>query len=79
MSAALSHRGALVVWAAAAYAAVGMGLVFAEVPGLGLGHFLYLPIAAGLTLVFKPDLSVTPLQLAGAALVLVGVVVISTK
>ena len=45
MSAALSHRGALIASAAAAYVAVAAGVVFVEVPGLGLGHFLYLPIA----------------------------------
>lgn len=45
MSAALSHRGALVASAVTAYAAVAAALFYVEVPGLGLGHFLYLPIA----------------------------------
>jgi diguanylate cyclase (GGDEF)-like protein len=45
MSAALSHRGAVIAAAVAAYVAVTAGLVYVEVPGLGIGHFLYIPIA----------------------------------
>lgn len=45
MSAALSHRGALVAAAASAYVVVGLGFGTLEMPGLGIGHFFYLPIA----------------------------------
>lgn len=45
MSAALSHRGALVVAAALAYATVTVGFVTLEQPGLGIAHFFYLPVA----------------------------------
>jgi len=45
MDAALSHRGALVSAALAAYAAISVGYVAFEVPGLGIGHLFYLPIA----------------------------------
>ena len=45
MDAALSHRGALVSAALAAYAAIAVAYVAFEVPGLGIGHLFYLPIA----------------------------------
>jgi diguanylate cyclase (GGDEF)-like protein len=45
MSAALTHRGALSVAAFTAYAGVTTGLVVLEVPGLGIGHLFYVPIA----------------------------------
>src|SRR4029453_10135940 len=45
MDAALSHRGALVSAALAAYAAISVAYVAFEVPGLGIGHLFYLPIA----------------------------------
>jgi diguanylate cyclase (GGDEF)-like protein len=45
MDAALSHRGALVSAALAAYAAISVAYVALEVPGLGIGHLFYLPIA----------------------------------
>ena len=45
MSAALSHRGLLVLAALLGYGAVTAAYVTFEVPGLGIGHFFYLPIA----------------------------------
>jgi diguanylate cyclase (GGDEF)-like protein len=45
MDAALSHRGALVSAALASYAAISVAYVAFEVPGLGIGHLFYLPIA----------------------------------
>jgi diguanylate cyclase (GGDEF)-like protein len=45
MSAALSHRGALVAAASGSYAAVAVAFVLLERPGLGIGHFFYLPVA----------------------------------
>jgi diguanylate cyclase (GGDEF)-like protein len=45
MEAALSHRGAVVTAAFVAYAAIAGAYVVLEVPGLGIGHLFYLPIA----------------------------------
>lgn len=45
VSAALSHRGALVAAAVLGYAGVAVAYVLLEVPGLGIGHVYYLPIA----------------------------------
>lgn len=45
MTAAHLHRRLVLLGAAAAYAVVFLALVFVESPGLGLGHFFYLPIA----------------------------------
>ena len=45
MPAASLHRRFLIVTAFAAYALVFMSLVVFEVPGLGLGHFFYIPVA----------------------------------
>ena len=45
MTAAHLHRRAVLVAAGVAYALIFLGLVFLESPGLGLGHFFYLPIA----------------------------------
>ncbi|MGE5690122.1 MAG: GGDEF domain-containing protein [Pseudomonadota bacterium] len=45
MDAALSHRGALAAAALTAYAAIAVAYVTIEVPGLGIGHLFYLPIA----------------------------------
>ena len=45
MDAALSHRGAVLLAALAGYASVVAGYLMLEVPGLGIGHFFYLPIA----------------------------------
>jgi diguanylate cyclase (GGDEF)-like protein len=45
MPAAVSHRPLFVAAAFAAFAAVTASLIFVEVPGLGLGHCYYLPIA----------------------------------
>jgi diguanylate cyclase (GGDEF)-like protein len=41
----MSHRGALAVAAALAYATVTVAFVMLEQPGLGIGHFFYLPVA----------------------------------
>ena len=45
MTAAHLHRRAVLVGAALAYTLIFLGLVFVESPGLGLGHFFYVPIA----------------------------------
>jgi diguanylate cyclase (GGDEF)-like protein len=45
VSAATLHSRLLTFAALAMFAAVTLGLVFLEHPGLGLGHFFYLPIA----------------------------------
>ena len=45
MTAANLHRRAVLVGSGIAYAFIFLGLVFLESPGLGLGHFFYLPIA----------------------------------
>jgi diguanylate cyclase (GGDEF)-like protein len=45
MPAASLHRRLLVVIAIGSYAVVFMNFVAFEVPGLGLGHFFYIPIA----------------------------------
>ncbi len=45
MPAASLNRRFLIVTAFAAYALVFMSLVVFEVPGLGLGHFFYVPVA----------------------------------
>ena len=45
MTAAHLHRRAVLVGVGAVYALIFLGLVFLESPGLGLGHFFYLPIA----------------------------------
>ena len=45
VSAALSHRGVLVLASLVGYGAVAAAYVLFEVPGLGIGHFYYLPIA----------------------------------
>jgi diguanylate cyclase (GGDEF)-like protein len=44
VSAATHHRRALVVSALALYGLVFTGFVLFEVPGLGLGHFFYVPV-----------------------------------
>src|SRR5438034_4032078 len=43
--AASLHRRFLIVIAIGSYALVFMTFVFFEVPGLGLGHFFYIPVA----------------------------------
>lgn len=45
MSAATKHRRALLVTAIVCYALVFTCFVLFEVPGLGLGHFFYIPVA----------------------------------
>jgi diguanylate cyclase (GGDEF)-like protein len=45
MSAASLHRRLLIVTAIGCYALVSVGFVVFEVPGLGLGHFFYIPVA----------------------------------
>ncbi len=45
MPAASLHRRLLIVIAFACYALVFMSFVVFEVPGLGLGHFFYIPVA----------------------------------
>jgi diguanylate cyclase (GGDEF)-like protein len=45
MPAATSHRRLAIVVAAGLYAAVFAALIVFERPGLGLGHFFYLPVA----------------------------------
>jgi diguanylate cyclase (GGDEF)-like protein len=45
MPAATSHRRLAIVLAAGMYAAVFAALIVFERPGLGLGHFFYLPVA----------------------------------
>jgi diguanylate cyclase (GGDEF)-like protein len=45
MPAAVTHRPLFVAGAFAAFAGVTASLILVEVPGLGLGHFYYLPIA----------------------------------
>jgi diguanylate cyclase (GGDEF)-like protein len=45
MPAATSHRRLAIVLAAGMYAAVFATLIVLERPGLGLGHFFYLPVA----------------------------------
>jgi diguanylate cyclase (GGDEF)-like protein len=45
MPAAFTHRRLLIVTAFACYALVFMSFVVFEVPGLGLGHFFYIPVA----------------------------------
>jgi diguanylate cyclase (GGDEF)-like protein len=45
MPAASLHRRLLVVTAIGCYGLVLMSFVFFEVPGLGLGHFFYIPVA----------------------------------
>jgi diguanylate cyclase len=42
---AAGHRRLLVLCAIALYAAIFGAFVFLEVPGLGVGHFFYLPVA----------------------------------
>lgn len=44
--AALSHRFVLFSTALSAYVVVFTGFLFYEVPGLGIAHFFYLPVAA---------------------------------
>lgn len=46
MFAATSHRYLVFCGALAAYAAVFAAFVFFEIPGLGVAHFYYLPVAA---------------------------------
>ena len=46
MNAAYSHRSFVLSCAIAAYAIVFTAFVLFEVPGLGIAHFFYLPIAA---------------------------------
>jgi diguanylate cyclase (GGDEF)-like protein len=46
VTAALRHRQLLVGSAVAAYAVIFTAIALFEVPGLGLPHFLYLPVAA---------------------------------
>jgi diguanylate cyclase len=45
MPSASSHRRLAIALAAAMYAAVFVALIVFERPGLGLGHFFYLPVA----------------------------------
>ena len=45
MTAAHLHRRALLLGATAAYYVIFLGLLFLESPGIGLGHFFYVPIA----------------------------------
>jgi diguanylate cyclase (GGDEF)-like protein len=45
MPAASIHRRLLIVTSLASYALVFMSFVVFEVPGLGLGHFFYIPVA----------------------------------
>ena len=45
MDAALSHRGAVYCAALASYALIAAAYLMFELPGLGIGHFFYLPIA----------------------------------
>ena len=45
MPAAALHRRLLVVTAIGVYALVLLGFLLFEVPGLGLGHFFYIPVA----------------------------------
>src|SRR6266550_24549 len=45
MPAAATHRRLLIACAIACYALVFESFVFFEVPGLGLGHFFYIPVA----------------------------------
>jgi diguanylate cyclase (GGDEF)-like protein len=45
MSAASLHRRLLIVTAMGCYALVFVSFVVFEVPGLGLGHFFYIPVA----------------------------------
>lgn len=45
MPAATSHRRLAIILAVAMYATVFAGLLVFERPGLGLGHFFYLPVA----------------------------------
>jgi diguanylate cyclase (GGDEF)-like protein len=45
VTAAHLHRRALLFGATAAYAFIFLGLLVLESPGLGLGHFFYVPIA----------------------------------
>ena len=45
MDAALSHRGAVYCAALASYALTTGAYLMFELPGLGIGHFFYLPIA----------------------------------
>lgn len=45
MTAAHLHRRAVLFGAAAAYGVLFLALLFLETPGLGLGHFFYMPIA----------------------------------
>lgn len=45
MPAASLHRRLLIVIAIGSYALVFTAFVFFEVPGLGLGHFFYIPVA----------------------------------
>jgi diguanylate cyclase len=45
VTAAHLHPRAVLFGAAAAYAVIFLGLLFLESPGLGIGHFFYLPIA----------------------------------
>jgi diguanylate cyclase (GGDEF)-like protein len=45
MPAAATHRRLLIASAIACYALVFESFVFFEVPGLGLGHFFYIPVA----------------------------------
>ena len=45
MDAALSHRGAVYCAALASYALISGAYLMFELPGLGIGHFFYLPIA----------------------------------
>ena len=45
MDAALSHRGAVYCAALASYALISGAYLMLELPGLGIGHFFYLPIA----------------------------------
>jgi thiamine transporter ThiT len=46
VNAAYSHRSFVLSCAIAAYAIVFTAFVLFEVPGLGIAHFFYLPIAA---------------------------------
>ena len=45
MDAALSHRGAVYCAALVSYALIAGAYLMFELPGLGIGHFFYLPIA----------------------------------
>jgi len=45
VSAAATHRRLLILLSTALYGGVFVGFVIFEVPGLGIGHFFYIPVA----------------------------------